>query len=238
MVRNARLMGVIGMAALSVSLWVELRDLEGAPAQQVVAEGASRQLSPGRSTAVQAVIEAARSQVGVTVRYDPAYQTLRYPGGDVPREGGVCTDVIIRALRDGLGIDLQKEVHEDMARNFSLYPQKWGLKRPDRSIDHRRVPNLMTWLRRKGYEVPAAEHGKVFLPGDLVTCTVSRTLPHIMILSDRMNTQGEPLVLHNIGQGTQEEDRLREFPLTGHYRLPPGLGTAGGSSKGTGGRQE
>jgi uncharacterized protein YijF (DUF1287 family) len=167
------------------------------------------------------LVAAARKQIGVTVRYDPAYSRLDYPGGDVPVERGVCTDVVIRAMRDGLAKDLQKLVHEDMRGNFGVYPKNWGLTRPDKNIDHRRVPNLKTWFKRQGYQLPPTAVGDPakFLPGDLVTCTVPPHLPHIMIVSDRKSAAGVPLVIHNIGSGTREEDRLFEFPLTGHYRV-------------------
>jgi uncharacterized protein len=162
------------------------------------------------------IVEAARKQIGVTVSYDSAYETLKYPGGDVPKERGVCTDVVIRAIRDGLGHDLQKLVHEDMKDNFGKYPKTWGLKRTDKNIDHRRVPNLMTFFKRKHSTFPS--NMSKYLPGDLVTCTVPPHLPHIMIVSDRKNADGLPLVIHNIGGGTREEDRLGDFPLTGHFR--------------------
>jgi uncharacterized protein YijF (DUF1287 family) len=166
------------------------------------------------------IVESARKQIGVTVSYDPAYTSLDFPGGDVPKERGVCTDVVIRALRDALGKDLQKLVHEDMKANFEKYPKIWGLKRTDRNIDHRRVPNLIVFLKRKHRSLPVAdiEDGAAFRAGDLVTCTVPPHLPHIMIVSDRKNSKGLPLVIHNIGGGTREEDRLRDFPLTGHFR--------------------
>ncbi|MBK1881749.1 DUF1287 domain-containing protein [Luteolibacter pohnpeiensis] len=168
------------------------------------------------------LVTAARKQVGVTVSYDPAYTTLKYPGGDVPEDRGVCTDVVIRAMRKGLSMDLQELVHEDMLSHFSAYPKNWDLKKPDKNIDHRRVPNLQTWFRRKGYELPKpAEHPDVslFKPGDIVTCMVAGKLPHIMIVSDQKTADGRPLIIHNIGSGTVEEDRLFDFPLTGHYRL-------------------
>ncbi|QQL45398.1 DUF1287 domain-containing protein [Sulfuriroseicoccus oceanibius] len=165
------------------------------------------------------VVEAARAQVGKTLSYDPAYRMLDYPNGDVPMETGVCTDVVIRALRAGLERDLQKRVHEDMKKNFSSYPKIWGLKRPDKNIDHRRVPNLMTYFKRMGYALPVTKNAADYLPGDLVTCTVPPHLPHIMIVSNRKNSEGVPLIIHNIGGGAREEDRLFEFPLTGHYRL-------------------
>lgn len=160
----------------------------------------------------------ARQQIGVTVEYDPSYQSLAYPGGDVPMERGVCSDVVVRALR-GLGFDLQKEVHEDMKAHFSAYPKLWGNRRTDRSIDHRRVPNLRKFFSRKGWSLPVSQSAKDYLPGDIVTCTVAGSLPHIMIVSDRKSEDGTPLIIHNIGAGTQEEDSLFAFPLTGHYRL-------------------
>jgi uncharacterized protein YijF (DUF1287 family) len=165
------------------------------------------------------IARAARGQIGKTLRYDPAYRALKYPDGDVPIEAGVCTDVVVRALRTSLGLDLQRLVHEDMKRHFSLYPQNWGLKRPDRNIDHRRVPNLQTYFRRSGWEVPVSKKPQDYQPGDLVTCIVPPNLPHIMIVSDRSGEARRPLVIHNIGGGTQEEDRLFEFKITGHYRV-------------------
>jgi uncharacterized protein YijF (DUF1287 family) len=165
------------------------------------------------------VVEAARTQIGKTVSYDPIYRELDYPNGDVPIETGVCADVVVRALRQGIGIDLQKLLHEDMRVSFSRYPQKWGLKRPDKNIDHRRVPNLQTFFRRSGWALPLSQAPRDFLPGDLVTCTVPPNLPHIMIVSDRTNASGRPAIIHNIGAGAREEDRLFEFPHTGHYRI-------------------
>lgn len=165
-----------------------------------------------------AIVAAARTQIGVTTSYDPAYVALAYPGGDVPMDRGVCTDVVIRALRHGLKADLQELVHLDMRAHFGKYPKNWGLSRTDRNIDHRRVPNLQTYLKRRGFELPVSKDAVDYLPGDLVTCTVPPHLPHIMIVSDRKSAAGTPLIIHNIGRGTVEEDRLFEFPLTGHYR--------------------
>lgn len=159
----------------------------------------------------------ARQQIGVTIHYDGAYEQIPYPGGDVPIVRGVCTDVVIRALRH-LGFDLQKEVHEDMKAHFSAYPKLWGLKRPDKNIDHRRVPNLRTFFSRRGWSLPISNNPADYLPGDLVTCTVGGHLPHIMIVSDRKSPDGTPLMIHNIGAGAQEEDALFSYPLTGHYR--------------------
>ena len=167
------------------------------------------------------IVVAARAQVGVTLSYDPAYVVLNYPGGDVPRDRGVCTDVLIRAMRDALEVDLQKLVHEDMRAHFAVYPKIWGLSRTDRNIDHRRVPNLRTFLKRRGCELAldrSAPDPAKFLPGDIVTCTVPPNLPHVMVVSDRKTADGVPLMIHNIGAGTKEEDVLMRFPLTGHYR--------------------
>lgn len=173
------------------------------------------------TTSVQSspLVEAARAQIGKTVLYDPSYRTLSYPNGDVPLNSGVCTDVVIRALRTGLQIDLQARVHEDMRRNFGRYPKNWGLKKPDKNIDHRRVANLQTYFKRQGYELPISDNPADYQPGDLVTSIVPPNLPHIMIVSDRTTFSGRPFVIHNIGAGTREEDRLFEFKITGHYRI-------------------
>jgi uncharacterized protein YijF (DUF1287 family) len=168
---------------------------------------------PSRLTA------AARDQVGVTVTYDPAYVQLEFPGGDLPRDRGVCTDVVIRALRDGWGIDLQLAVNRDMKANFSAYPALWGLSRTDRNIDHRRVPNLQTLFARIGAELPLEDGPTPYLPGDIVTWTLPGNLPHIGIVSDQRSADGTPLILHNIGRGAQEEDILFAYPMTGHYRI-------------------
>lgn len=163
----------------------------------------------------QALVETARAQIGVTTIYDPAYAQLGYPMGDVPRVRGVCCDVVIRALRDAFSADLQRLVHDDMHANFSRYPKLWGLARTDTNIDHRRVPNLRRYFERRGMELAS---GTDFLPGDLVTLTVPPNLPHIAVVSDALGPSGLPMILHNIGRGTREEDRLAQFPMTGHYR--------------------
>ena len=165
------------------------------------------------------IVRSAREQVGKTLRYDPAYRALDYPNGDVSIEVGVCADVVVRALRAGCGIDLQKLVHEDMKQHFSRYPQRWGLSGPDKNIDHRRVPNLQAYFKRVGWELPVSNKPGDYQPGDIVTCIVPPNLPHIMIVSDRTNAAERPLVIHNIGAGVEEEDRLFEFKLAGHYRV-------------------
>jgi uncharacterized protein YijF (DUF1287 family) len=177
--------------------------------------------APGvlKDTSASPIVEAARNQIGKTIIYDGAYVGLAYPGGDVPIERGVCTDVIVRALRDGLDMDLQLLVHEDMQAAFSKYPKIWGLRRPDRNIDHRRVPNLQCYFQRSGYALTITKNKGDYLPGDVVTCTVPPNLAHLMIVSARKTTDGTPMVIHNIGRGTQEENRLFAFALTGHYRI-------------------
>ena len=172
------------------------------------------------------VAEAARAQVGVTTGYDPAYRRLPYPGGDVPATTGVCCDVVVRALRTAHGFDLQKEVHEDMRAHFSAYPKKWGLKKPDANIDHRRVPNLQTFFARRGWSLAVSNAAAEYRAGDIVTWDLGNGLAHIGVVSDRRAKSGAPLVIHNIGRGAQEEDVLLSWPLTGHYRpcLPPAAG--------------
>ncbi len=163
------------------------------------------------------LVAAGLSQIGQTVSYDPDYVSLSYPNGDVPLAKGVCCDVVIRALRAG-GIDLQKLVHEDMAANFSAYPKLWGLQKTDRSIDHRRVPNLAKFFERSGKKRPVTKDPADYLPGDFVVCRLSNGLIHIMLVSNQKSATGTPLVIHNIGAGAREEDRLFEFSIEGHYR--------------------
>jgi len=166
------------------------------------------------------LVAGGESQIGRTVRYDPAYERLAYPDGDVPLERGVCTDVIVRAYRSGLGIDLQKLVHEDMRRNFTAYPALWGLKKPDPNIDHRRVPNLAAFFRRSKAARPVSDDPRDYRPGDVVTQKLSNGLAHIGLVTHRASADGaRPLVVHNIGAGARLEDVLFTFTITGHYRF-------------------
>ena len=169
--------------------------------------------------AAERLPDAARQQIGVTVDYDPTYTAIPYPGGDVPMETGVCSDVTVRALRV-LGLDLQKEMHEDIKRNFSAYPcrRMWGQRKPDRNIDHRRVPNQEVYFKRRGWSKPVTKNPADYLPGDIVTCLIGDSIPHVMIVSDRKSEVGTPLCFHNIGMGTEEEDCLFDFTITGHFR--------------------
>lgn len=166
------------------------------------------------------LVEAAMAQVGETTRYDGRYQRIPYPGGDVPLDRGVCTDVLIRAYRK-LGIDLQKRVHEDMVKAWASYPNPWRMKSTDRNIDHRRVPNLATFLGRHGTTLSCSGDAATFLPGDIVTWQLPSGLPHIGLVSNTRSEKRVPLIIHNIGQGTRQEDILFQFKITGHYRYFP-----------------
>ncbi len=171
-------------------------------------------LTNNLQASTQQLVRSASAQVGVTVHYDPAYTALSYPNGDVPIDRGVCSDVVIRALR-GVGIDLQKVVHEDMRANFASYPNRWGLKRPDKNIDHRRVPNLERFFERRG---KALAKGTEFLAGDIVSWRLDNGLPHIGIVSDKKAANQRPLIIHNIGSGAKIEDVLNAWQKVGHYR--------------------
>lgn len=184
-----------------------------------IAERARRHVAKDQSTATR-LVHAALDRPSQKVRYEPAYVKLAYPGGDVPADTGVCTDEVIRCYRT-LGIDLQKLVHEDMKRAFSSYPKNWGLTAPDKNIDHRRVPNLQTFFRRQKASLPITQNPADYRPGDLITCTVAGRLPHIALVVPAPDGGSRPWIVHNIGQGPQCEDRLFEFPLTGHYRWLP-----------------
>lgn len=164
-------------------------------------------------------MENALEQTRYTVIYDPSYVKLNYPGGDLPIEKGVCADVIVRAFRKG-GIDLQREVHEDMAGNFSSYPKRWGLSRPDTNIDHRRVPNLMTYFNRKRKALQITRDPKDYLPGDVVAWDLGNGLLHIGIVVNRRSPESQNYhIVHNIGAGAKQEDVLFAWPIIGHYRF-------------------
>ena len=152
------------------------------------------------------------------VTYDPSYFSIDYPNGDVPSDRGVCTDVVIRAYRK-IGIDLQKEVHEDMKANFNTYPKIWGLISTDKNIDHRRVPNLMTFFKREGAEKSISENPTDYKPGDIVCWNLGRAVTHIGIVVDKKSKDGKRnLIVHNIGAGQVLEDCLFDFKIIGHYR--------------------
>jgi uncharacterized protein len=161
---------------------------------------------------------AACELINKQVVYDPAYLQIGYPNGDVPSDRGVCTDVIVRAYRK-LGIDLQKEVHEDMRDHFNLYPKNWGLSKPDKNIDHRRVPNLMVFFTRFGEAKPLSNRASDYLPGDVVCWNLGGGTIHIGIVVNRRSSDGlRPLIVHNIGAGQVLEDCLFDYSIKGHYR--------------------
>lgn len=166
------------------------------------------------------LVDAAMAQIGRTLLYDPSYVRLAYPGGDVPLDRGVCTDVVIRAYRDGLNVDLQRLVHEDMAANFGSYPKLWNLTITDRNIDHRRVPNLETFFKRKHAALRLSSDPRDYAAGDLVTMRLPGNLPHIGIVTHHKDDDtARPMVVHNIGGGAQLQDVLFAFTLTGHFRF-------------------
>lgn len=151
--------------------------------------------------------------------YDPAYRVITYPMGDVADDRGVCADTVIRAFR-AAGTDLQQLVHEDMAAAFAAYPKLWGLKRPDKNIDHRRVPNLETFFTRAGAKLAKSDDRALYQPGDLVSWRIP--VPHIGVVSTRRDAgSGRPLMVHNIGAGSRIEDVLFAWPIQGWFRYRP-----------------
>ena len=169
------------------------------------------------------VTAAAQARLLENITYDGRYFSIPYPNGDVPAHLVVCTDVVIRAYRR-IGIDLQRLVHEDMRANFSLYPKRWALSRPDRNIDHRRVPNLATYFKRHGYSLKISNQAGDYLPGDLVTWDLDpgrRELPHIGIVVPNPERKGRPWIIHNIGSGPEKSDSLFHWKITGHFRFLP-----------------
>ena len=189
------------------------------PAAQSAAGEALTRRPISDTPQIKRTVDSAIEQTRQTFEYDPSYAKLDYPNGDVPIERGVCADVIVRAFRNA-GIDLQKEVHEDMVRHFSAYPAKWGARRPDSNIDHRRVPNLMTLFERKSKSVPITRKSSDYIPGDVVAWELDNRLLHIGLVTDAVagDTQNY-LVVHNIGAGARLEDVLMAWKIIGHYRM-------------------
>jgi uncharacterized protein YijF (DUF1287 family) len=169
---------------------------------------------------LKTVTEAAQAQTNERVVYDGRYLKLAYPGGDVPAGTGVCTDVIIRAYRKA-GLDLQVAVHEDMKKNFSVYPKKWGRREPDPNIDHRRVPNLMTFFERRGASLPMTRRGADYRPGDVVAWDLGGGVTHIGVVVAQPSGAAKPWIVHNIGAGPKREDVLFDWKQIGHYRYAP-----------------
>ena len=180
--------------------------------------GGRLSLLGSRQAFTNRLVAAAVERANHPARYVPDYVRIGYPSGDVPADTGVCADEIIRAYR-GVGIDLQKEVHEDMAQHFSGYPHKWGLRHTDTNIDHRRVPNLMVFFTRHGESLPVTKAAKDYFPGDIVSWDLGGNVPHIGIVVDRQPLlSANHLVLHNVGEGPKIEDVLFRWQITGHYR--------------------
>ncbi len=171
--------------------------------------------APDAPPQLRQLVESAIEQTKVTHGYDPSYISIDYPGGDVPLETGVCSDVVVRAFRK-TRIDLQKELHEDMLRSMSAYPTRWGLSRPDRNIDHRRVLNLMTWFKRQGKSLPISSQRSDYPPGDIVTWDLGGGVDHIGIVTNLGSDHY--LIVHNISAGARAEDVLFQWKITGHYR--------------------
>jgi uncharacterized protein len=170
-----------------------------------------------RATFLEKLADSAYTLTFQKVTYDPSYFSIPYPNGDVPADKGVCTDVVIRAYRK-LGIDLQKEVHEDMKANFSIYPKIWGLTKTDRNIDHRRVPNLMKFFSRKGKELAITDQVNAYKPGHIVCWNLGGATTHIGVVSNHKNKdKTRYMIVHNIGAGQVLEDCLFSFKIIGHY---------------------
>lgn len=172
------------------------------------------------NTFAEKLSNAAISIIDPSINYDPAYFSIEYPNGDIPKNKGVCTDVIIRSYRK-LGIDLQKEVHEDMIKNFSEYPnfQKWGMTKTDTNIDHRRVPNLEIYFERKGEKLLVTQDPKDYKTGEIVTWLINDKLPHIGIVTNKKSNDGQRnLIVHNVGNGQVLQDCLFEYKIVGHYK--------------------
>jgi uncharacterized protein len=177
-------------------------------------------IRPDPSDFFERLSEAALLLIKQNVTYDGSYYVIPYPGGDVPKGKGVCTDVVIRAYRQ-LGIDLQKDVHEDMLHNFSCYPKLWGLNRTDKNIDHRRVPNLMVFFTRKGSSLPVTTNALDYRPGDIICWNLYGAVTHTGIVVNRKSADGKRyLIVHNIGSGQVLADCLFSYKIIGHYRYP------------------
>jgi len=199
---------VLPLAVLAGMLWTNM---------------AGAQQSAPRIEMAAKLVAAATERTRYRVTYDGSYRGIDYPMGDVPSTIGVCTDVVIRAYRAGLAIDLQERVHEDMKQAFDSYPKNWGLVRPDSNIDHRRVANLETFLKRHGETLPVTDNPGDYQLGDIVTWRLTGTgLPHIGIVTDLLSPiTGNPLVAHNIGRGPELDDMLFDYRIFGHFRYLP-----------------
>lgn len=209
---------VVAAAAITMGLYTSLHAASAFPAFQTH--------SQSKEKFFRSFVAAAVERTRHTVRYDPAYVRIPYPGGDVPASTGVCTDEVIRAYR-AVGVDLQKEIHEDMLAQRSAYPRKWAVARAngdgtDTNIDHRRVPNLMAFFTRKGQSLPLSAAADEYHPGDLVTWDLGGGITHIGIVVDPKSPEsGRNMIVHNIGAGPRMEDVLFNWKIIGHYRYWP-----------------
>jgi Uncharacterized protein conserved in bacteria len=218
MKRNLSILTALAIASLFVLACQKQVARTLRPVKPPEEQTETRPLPANSSPNLKLVIDGANDQVGKTVSYDPSYQKLEYPNGDVAIETGVCSDVIVRAFRKA-GIDLQKDVHEDMKGNFSAYPTKWGLSGTDKNIDHRRVPNLQTYFARKGKSQSTTAGNENFLPGDIVTWDLGGGVDHVGLVTNVWYKPSQRyLIVHNIGAGARMEDVLFSWKITGHYR--------------------
>ena len=210
--------------AISLSLVLLLFSFSCRPAASTATQKTSAAIEKPvvreiQSDSVKKVLESLSEQTKITTGYDPNYVVIAYPMGDVKPETGVCTDVVIRSFRRA-GVDLQKEVHEDMQANFAAYPAKWGLKSPDTNIDHRRVPNLQTFFTRRGKSLPITQNADDYKPGDVVAYDLDgKGMTHVGVVSNLWNAQTKRYsIIHNIGGGAQGEDKIFDWKIIGHYR--------------------
>ena len=188
-----------------------------ASADHKTASASKKKLTPARKS----ISDAAVSIINPNILYDPAYFKIKYPMGDVPADRGVCTDVVIRTYRK-LGIDLQKRVYLDMKKHFGLYPKRWGMKHTDTNIDHRRVPNLMTFFGRKGKKLPITQNAKDYKAGDIIVWDLGGGILHIGVIVDLKSPDAQRnMVVHNIGNGQIAEDVIFDWKIIGHYFYYP-----------------
>ena len=213
MFRNSLLLCFLVVLSLVTGCHPVRRSRASAPAPSTL-----KPLPVTASPQLKLVVQSAIDQTNVTTGYDPSYVKIDYPNGDVPEDRGVCADVIVRAFRKG-GVDLQKEVHEDMKDAWAEYPRKWKAGGPDANIDHRRVLNLMTYFERRGESLPVSANAEDYLPGDVVTWDLATGLDHIGIVVNLWaDKEKRYLMVHNVGVGTKVEDVLFAWKITGHYR--------------------
>ncbi|MGK0271171.1 MAG: hypothetical protein ACI88H_001825 [Cocleimonas sp.] len=216
LIKNMGLVLILAATQLSNTVFAESPVLVPAPVSDITMQRFAFSVD---------LVDAALERLNHKVKYDGRYISIGYPGGDVPNNIGVCTDVVIRAYRK-LGIDLQEQVHRDMINSFAQYPNlpKWNLVRPDPNIDHRRVVNLRVFFERHGASLPISTDSNDYMPGDLVTWDMMRGMPHIGIVTHQVSKdKTRPLIVHNMGKGPKLEDILFTMKITGHYRYQPGL---------------